>query len=301
MGIRMIDGSGNFLKESKRAFPSPFTSLCKLSGLTALFPASKIFARYYLGQLDPYKNHEVDVLAGAFMMIKKNVLDKTGGFDERFFMYGEDVDLSYRIQKAGFKNIYFSESTILHFKGESTKRGSLNYVRLFYGAMSLFVKKHYSSGIARFYNLLIQVAIWIKALFSGIGHWLNRLFSNGKEAIHGERCFIIADKKEFNFIRSILQKNNIQQEIIGRISPHHSMEEDAIGNLQQLPVLVAKQNAKEIIFCVNEFSAKEMITLMQQLPTGISFRFHFAGTFSIVGSKHKESSGNYIAIANPAH
>ena len=295
MGIRMIDGGGKFLKESKRGFPSPFTSLCKLSGLTALLPASKIFARYYLGQLDQYQNHEVDVLAGAFMMINKKVLDKTGGFDERFFMYGEDVDLSYRIQKAGFKNMYFSETTIVHFKGESTKRGSLNYVRLFYGAMSLFVKKHYSSGFARFYNLLIQVAIWIKALFSGIGHWLNRLFSKGKEVIHVKRCFIIADKKEFDFIISILQKSDTRQEIIGRINPHHSMEEDTVGNLQQLHVLVVRKNAKEIIFCVNGFSAKEIIALIQQLPTGVSFKFHFAGTLSIVGSKRKESSGDCIA------
>src|SRR5690606_32602835 len=106
----------------KRAFPSPVTSLYKLSGLTALFPASAIFAKYYLGHLPATQNNEVDVLAGAFMMVKKEVLDKTGSFDEDFFMYGEDVDLSYRIQKAGYKNYYFAESTIIHFKGESTSR-----------------------------------------------------------------------------------------------------------------------------------------------------------------------------------
>ena len=96
-----------------------------------------------------------------------------------FFLYGEDVDLSYRIQKAGFKNLYFSESTIIHFKGESTKKGSLNYIRLFYGAMSLFVKKYYSGGFASFYNLLIRVAIWINAVVSGMSHWLNHFFDYG--------------------------------------------------------------------------------------------------------------------------
>ena len=108
IGIRMIDGSGNFLKESKRAFPSPLTSLFKLSGLTRLFPRSEIFARYHLGHLSEKDNNEVDVLAGAFIMMPKKVLDEIGNFDERFFMYGEDVDLSYRIQKARYKNNYFA-------------------------------------------------------------------------------------------------------------------------------------------------------------------------------------------------
>ncbi len=130
LGIKMIDGAGNFLKESKRSFPSPVTSLFKLFGLSLLFPKSKTFARYHLGHLDNNKTHEVDVLSGAYMMIKKEVLDTIGGFDETFFMYGEDVDLSYRIQKAGYKNYYFADSCIVHFKGESTKKGSMNYVRM---------------------------------------------------------------------------------------------------------------------------------------------------------------------------
>jgi len=118
----MIDGGGNFLKESKRSFPSPLTSLYKLFGFARMFPRSKFFNRYHLGHLNEKENYEVDVLAGAFMMIKKEVLDKVGSFDETFFMYGEDVDLSYRIQQAGFKNYYVSEAAIIHFKGESTKK-----------------------------------------------------------------------------------------------------------------------------------------------------------------------------------
>jgi GT2 family glycosyltransferase len=175
LGIRMVDGSGKFLKESKRAFPAPLTSMFKLSGLARLFPRSKIFARYHLGHLHENENHEVDVLAGAFMMIPKKVLDEIGNFDERFFMYGEDVDLSYRIQEAGFKNYYFAESGIIHFKGESTKRGSLNYVRLFYKAMSLFVKKHYSGSKAGFFIFLIQMAIVIRAFFSALGNLLKKI------------------------------------------------------------------------------------------------------------------------------
>ena len=168
LGVRMIDGSGTFLKESKRSFPSPFTSLFKLAGLARLFPSSKTFSRYHLGHLDAHQNHEVDVLAGAFMLIRKNVLDKIGAFDEAFFMYGEDVDLSYRIQKAGYKNYYLAETEIIHFKGESTKRGSLNYVRMFYSAMSLFVKKWHGGSRATVFNASIHLAIWVRAALSAL-------------------------------------------------------------------------------------------------------------------------------------
>ena len=166
LGIKMIDGSGKFLKESKRSFPSPLTSLYKLFGLSMLFPRSKTFGRYHLGHLDKDQDHEVDVLAGAFMMLRREVLDKVGSFDEAFFMYGEDVDLSYRIQKAGYKNYYFSGTTIIHFKGESTKRGSLNYVRMFYNAMSIFVRKHYGGTKAGIFNASIHFAIWIRAIMA---------------------------------------------------------------------------------------------------------------------------------------
>ncbi len=175
VGIKMLDGSGRFLKESKRAFPSPVTSLYKLFGLSKLFPHSKTFSKYHLGHLNENENNEVDVLAGAFMMIKKEVLDKTGGFDETFFMYGEDVDLSYRIQKAGYKNYFFAESSILHFKGESTRKGSLNYVRMFYNAMSIFVRKHYGSSKAGFFNLLIHLAIWFRAGLTATGSFIRRI------------------------------------------------------------------------------------------------------------------------------
>jgi len=175
LGIRMLDGSGKFLKESKRAFPSPLTSLYKLFGLSKLFPLSGLFSRYHLGHLNERETNEVDVLAGAFMMIKKEVLDKTGGFDENFFMYGEDVDLSYRIQKAGYKNYYFAGSSIIHFKGESTRRGSMNYVRMFYTAMSKFVRKHYSGSRAGFFIFLVHTGIWFRAVLTASANFIRRI------------------------------------------------------------------------------------------------------------------------------
>jgi len=175
LGIKMIDGSGRFLPESKRAFPSPSTSLYKLFGLARLFPRSKTFSRYHLGNLDPNRNNKVDVLAGAFMFTRKDVLEKIGGFDEDFFMYGEDIDLSYRIQKAGLSNYYFADSCIIHFKGESTRKGSMNYVRMFYRAMSIFVRKHYGGGRAGLFNVLIQSAIWFRAALTAIGNFIRKI------------------------------------------------------------------------------------------------------------------------------
>lgn len=175
LGVKMLDGSGRFLKESKRAFPSPLTSLYKLFGLAKLFPRSKTFSTYHLGHLAENKNHEVDVLAGAFMMVKKEILEKIGSFDETFFMYGEDIDLSYRIQKAGYKNYYFADCSIIHFKGESTRKGSMNYVRMFYNAMSVFVRKHYGGGRAGIFNLLIHIAIWFRAALTAVGNFIRRI------------------------------------------------------------------------------------------------------------------------------
>jgi O-antigen biosynthesis protein len=172
LGVKMIDGAGNFLKESKRSFPSPLTSFYKLSGLAKLFPHSKKYANYHLGHLSENESNEVDVLAGAFMMIPKKVISEVGSFDEQFFMYGEDVDLSYRIQKAGYKNYYFADTTIIHFKGESTKRGSLNYVKMFYKAMSQFVTKHYGVTSAGVFNKFIQLSIFIRGSISGLGKFI---------------------------------------------------------------------------------------------------------------------------------
>lgn len=174
LGIRMLDGRGRFLRESKRAFPSPLTSLYKLSGLSKLFPRSSTFSRYHLGHLPENENNEVDVLAGAFMFIRKEVLDKTGGFDESFFMYGEDVDLSFRIQKAGYSNYYFAGSSIIHFKGESTRKVSMNYVRMFYTAMIRFVRKHYGGSRAGLFTTLIYTGIWLRAGLTAAANFIRR-------------------------------------------------------------------------------------------------------------------------------
>jgi GT2 family glycosyltransferase len=176
LGVRMIDGSGKFLPESKRGFPAPFVAFAKTFGLSRIFPRSKTFNHYHLGYLSEHENHEVEVLAGAFMLLRKSVLDEIGLLDEAFFMYGEDIDLSYRIIKAGYKNYYLSDTSIIHYKGESTKKGSLNYVRTFYNAMIIFARKHFEGDQARFFVLMLQGAIYFRALLTLLSNWYKKAY-----------------------------------------------------------------------------------------------------------------------------
>jgi GT2 family glycosyltransferase len=163
LGVKMVDGKGNFLPESKRGLPTPWVAFYKIFGLSALFPRSKRFGRYHLGYLSKDEIHEVEILAGAFMLMRKSALDKVGLLDEDFFMYGEDIDLSWRIIKGGYKNYYFPLTRIIHYKGESTKKSSVNYVFVFYRAMIIFARKHFAQRHARAFSLLIHLAIYLRA------------------------------------------------------------------------------------------------------------------------------------------
>lgn len=168
VGVKMLDGEGKYLPESKRGLPTPKTALYKMLGLSKIFPKSKKFGQYHLGFLSKEETHEVDVLSGACMMISKNVLEQVGLLDEDYFMYGEDIDLSYQIKKAGYKNYYFPETNIIHFKGESTKKGSLNYVKMFYQAMLIFFDKNISHQQNKILIFLIKGGIYLRALVAGI-------------------------------------------------------------------------------------------------------------------------------------
>jgi GT2 family glycosyltransferase len=163
LGVKMINGNGEFLPESKRALPIPSVAFYKIFGLSKLFPNSKRFGSYHLTFLDNEKTQSVEVLSGAFMFIRKKVLDEIGLLDETFFMYGEDIDLSYRIIKAGYKNYYLPEPRIIHYKGESTKKGTVNYVIVFYKAMQIFAKKHFTNKKSFLLTWILNLAIWLRA------------------------------------------------------------------------------------------------------------------------------------------
>lgn len=174
LGVRMIDGAGKFLPESKRGFPSPWVAFAKTFGLASLFPTSKLFNHYHLGYLPEFETHRIEVLAGAFMFLRRSVLDEVGLLDEAFFMYGEDIDLSYRIIQAGYDNYYLPTTTIIHYKGESTKKGSLNYVKAFYQAMIIFARKHFHGRQADQFVLMLQLAIYLRAAMTLGGNTLRR-------------------------------------------------------------------------------------------------------------------------------
>jgi O-antigen biosynthesis protein len=173
LGVKMIDGEGRYLPESKRGLPTPWVAFYKICGLSRLFPRSKVFGKYHLGYLDKEENHVVDVLSGAYMFMRKACLDSIGLLDESFFMYGEDIDLSYRVMLGGYRNYYFAGTKIIHYKGESTKKGSLNYVKVFYNAMIIFANKHFSKGNASFYTFVIRFAIYLRA-FMAVGSRIAR-------------------------------------------------------------------------------------------------------------------------------
>jgi len=166
LGVKMINGNGEFLPESKRALPIPSVAFYKIFGLSKLFPRSKKFGSYHLTYLDNNKIQSVEVLSGAFMFIRKKTLEEIGLLDETFFMYGEDIDLSYRIIKAGYKNYYLPDTRIIHYKGESTKKGSINYVIVFYKAMQIFAKKHFTNKKSFLLTWILNLAIWLRASFA---------------------------------------------------------------------------------------------------------------------------------------
>lgn len=176
LGVRMIDGKGKFLPESKRGLPTPSVAFYKIFGLSRLFPKSKQFGKYHLGYLDEFDTNEIEILSGAYMFMRKDALEKVGLLDEAFFMYGEDIDLSYRITQGGFKNYYFPEAQIIHYKGESTKKSSINYVFVFYRAMVIFAQKHFSQKNAKLFSFFINLAIYFRAGLALFSRFIKKTF-----------------------------------------------------------------------------------------------------------------------------
>lgn len=175
-GVRMINGEGKFLPESKRALPTPGTAFFKMSGLAYLFPKSGLFNRYYLGQIDKSATSKAQVIAGAFMFIRAEAVRKTGLLDEDFFMFGEDIDYSFRLLKAGYNNYYYPEAEIVHFKGESTKQENIRAVKYFYRAMSVYVRKHYSEGSMKLLAPFLHAAIFFTGSLALLKNLIRNLF-----------------------------------------------------------------------------------------------------------------------------
>ena len=268
LGVKMIDGDGKFLPESKRGFPSPWVSFCKIFGLSKLFPYSRRFGRYHLRFLDENSTHRVDVLSGAFMLLRRSTLDRCGLLDENFFMYGEDIDLSYRMTLTGEKN-YYLPLRILHYKGESTKTESLRYVRIFYQAMFIFLRKHYPH-YKLFALLSIKTAIYMRATTAAVRRFLfpkkeKRCDVNGKWYIWS---------READPIKNILDKYGITPTLVtpdGRdIAPH----------------LFRSENIRHVVFDRKTLSYGRIIEQMERwsVPGKVCFYIYSPDSGKIVSA-----------------
>ncbi|MDD7318194.1 MAG: glycosyltransferase family 2 protein [Prevotella sp.] len=173
LGVRMLDSNGNVAMESRRGLPTPMTAFYKMVGLCKRFPQSRVYGKYYMNYLPWDKPVEIEVVSGAFCMLRREALDKAGLLDEDFFMYGEDIDLSCRLLNAGFRNWYYP-AEILHYKGESTQKSSFRYVHVFYEAMFIFFRKHYGN-MTILISLPIRAAILFKASMATVALGLGRL------------------------------------------------------------------------------------------------------------------------------
>lgn len=203
-GAYMLRTNGTFAPESRRALPTPFVAFCKMSGLSKLFPKSRTFGRYYMQYLDKNEVNQIEIISGAYMMLRHKTIKKTGALDEDFFMYGEDIDLSYRILKSGYKN-YFLPLRILHYKGESTNKSTYRYVHTFYRAMQLFFKKHYSH-YSLLVSLPINIAIWSRAMLAYIGNqFLHRKVT---QEIPATNSIVFGNSDTIYEVKHILQEKH---------------------------------------------------------------------------------------------
>lgn len=257
LGVKMLDGNGVFLAESKRSFPSPWVSFCKLFGLSKLFPRSRTFARYSLAYLSPEKQHSIDVLAGAFMLMRHDALKKVGLLDEAFFMYGEDIDLSYRIKKGGYKNYYIPER-ILHYKGESTKQNDKKYIRAFYGAMIIFYKKYYPRS-GWLMSGLIKGGVGVKTAIASLFGSANGKKKKGKRLKH-RRMLILCPEDRFEELKKAGVKRIPELEYVNLWDLDTERVMDAICRRNQM------KGFTDYMFYHPGVRFEQMLLFMDKLP-----------------------------------
>lgn len=273
VGVRMINGFGKFLPESKRSRPTLTNTLFKLSGLARVFPRSSVFNEYALGHLSPQLRHKVDVLAGAFMLTRKKLLDELNGFDTSFFMYGEDIDLCIRIQKAGYYIQYLGDVGIIHYKGQSSRTLNHQQISIFYKAMQIFVLKHYVLG------WLLVPAIKISSFIAMVRKRISPPLSVLPMLKRKSTAFAICNSTGFHHIKQLLSKHGYTNSLIGMIAVQEDNVEQ-IGRLSDLAILCKQYQVKHLIIHSPEMSIKDSILLMERY-NGLFFRFVFSESSSI--------------------
>jgi len=249
VGVRMQYDDGRFALESRRSLPTPSVSFWHMTGLGRLFPHSRRFAKYHLTYLDRDEECQIDVVSGAFMFIRKEALDKTGGFDEAFFMYGEDIDLSYRILQAGYHNRYLP-LPIVHYKGESTNKTSYRYAKVFYDAMLIFFNKHFR-GKRDLFAFFVRMVVGIRKMNTYVlqNIWARRRMLSD----YTENCLYVGRRETFAQVQQLLSGSKLL-----RNQCYVESEGDINGSLSD-SVLT---DVKAIIFDTELFSYDDILDWM---------------------------------------
>ena len=258
LGCKLIDGSGTFLPESKRGVPTPWVAFTKIFGLYKLFPKSNWFNQYYAQHLSKNESGKVSILVGAFMVLKRDLYLQVGGFDENCFMYSDDIDLSYMILKTGKSNYYFHETSVIHYKGESTIRDG-TYMKRFREAMQFFYKKHFEKSW--FFDVMMQVGSFVFSLLKK---------SQQKQEIRIISEYVVFSKR--NFELKLDQKTTYLTDF-----------NQFVNN--------PKENI-EIIFDTTTISFCEIITFMQSNANkNLSFKNYIASSNYLIGSNNSNDRG----------
>ncbi len=259
VGVRMYNADGTVAMESRRGLPTPLTSLYKMCGLCSRFPKSKTFGKYYMSYLPWDVPQKIEVISGAFCMLRRAAIDKVGLLDEDFFMYGEDVDLSYRVLKGGYDNWYLPQP-ILHYKGESPQKSSYRYVHVFYQAKLIFFRKHYGH-MSFFITMPIKLAIYVKAGLALVSMLAGRArhalgMSDRKKTL--PRFVFIGSRRMLDYCRQVANRKGLAADFFE-------------GNEQQVAALSSYIDAGQkcpqlVVFDTDAFSYKAMLEIMSADP-----------------------------------
>jgi len=274
VGCKLIDGTGNFLPESKRGIPTPWVAFTKIFGLYKLFPKSSLFNKYYAQHLDENQTGKVAILVGAFMVMKRELYNEMGGFDENCFMYSDDVDLSYMALQKGRTNYYFHETTVIHYKGESTVKDGA-YMKRFQEAMNFFYKKHFKVSV--FFSLFMKIGI---IFFSFV-----KMFQGKSKPKKTPETYIFISNDEV--IKEILVQKH-QKKVTRK-----SSENGKIVFSQT----ISNGEKEEIILDLNHMSFKETISFLEENKSN-SFTFKVLPPEShfIIGSNSNNDRGEVINL-----
>lgn len=272
LGVKLIDGKGNFLPESKRGIPTPKASFHKLLGIK-----NQKRGKYYANHLKENEIGEVDVLVGAFMLMKRNVYNNVKGFDERYFMYGEDIDLSYKILKKGYQNYYLGTVEVIHYKGESTIN-DVKYLRHFHKAMEIFYKEYFTVNV--FYDFMMKLGIrfWYVLMFFGM---------KKKQEIRPSlknTLYLGVDSEVFGHLRSQKGVNELT-------------DAEEFNSKDSICQFINENKIEQVIFDNNNQSYQEIIEQISMLKSNtMTFKIHPKNTDYILGSDSSDGKGEVIIL-----